>query len=344
MKKNSLFVELESQEEIKNYIKNLKSTRNINGISIHHMALPDFDCWEQDLKRWGDDACLNRTNSLDSYGKTTWNYSDGEGRYIAQHFNIFPNGHVSTGRSINSTPIGVKNWNTGKIVIEAYGNFDNGKDVMETAQAQAVIVLLGELASRFNVTVSDVAMRPHCWFTAGGTYLGDYSSSKSSKTCPGTNFMEIGNTYSAFTGYFYNWIKDYQNTGKFPTKFGGEVEDPNKIPVPPKPATPTVMPGKYIVRYLQTCLNESYGCKLALDGSFGPATQRATSKYPLKSGCKGEHVTWLQKALVNRGYDLVIDGSFGPATLAALKKYQKSRNLTVDGFAGLNTHKSIIND
>ena len=72
MRKNSKFIELETQKEIKEYIKDLKHSRNITRLQVHHMDLPDYDCWEQDLKRWGKNACLNRTNSLNSYGKTTW--------------------------------------------------------------------------------------------------------------------------------------------------------------------------------------------------------------------------------------------------------------------------------
>lgn len=344
MKKNSKFIELETHGEIKNYIDGLKITRTINGISCHHMDLPNYECYAMDMKRWGKNACLNRTNSLDEYGEKTWNSSDGHGRYIAQHFNIFPNGSVTTGRDINSTPIGVKGWNANKIVVEIYGDFDRGKDVMTKAQAQAVIMVFALLSKKIKVPVSDAHIRPHCWFTSGGTYLGGYYPSKSAKTCPGERFMGIGSTHKAFEKHFYPWVKQYLKDGSFPEKFGGKVEEPNKIPTPPKPAKPTVMPGKYIVRYLQSCMNQNYGCKLAIDGSFGPATQRAVNKNYLNKGDKGQHVVWLQKALVNRGFNLNIDGSFGPATLKQLKAYQKSRGLVADGFAGMSTHRAIIND
>ena len=102
--------------------------------------------------------------------------------------------------------------------------------------------------------------------------------------------------------------------------------------------------GKYIVRYLQQTLNEVYGTKLDVDGLYGPATKAAVKSHYLKKGHKNNHVVWLQKALVNRGYKIDTDGSFGPATLEALKKYQKSRGLTVDGIAGVDTHTKIIND
>lgn len=348
MRKNSKFIELETQKEIKEYIGDLKYSRDITRLQVHHMDLPNYDCWEQDLKRWGNNACLNRTNSLNDYGKRTWGNDayDGHGHYIAQTLNIFPNGHVTTGRNINSTPIGIRGWNTGAICVEIYGDFDRGKDVMTKAQAQAVIMVFALLSKKIGVSITDKYIRPHCWFTAGGTYLEGYYTAKSAKSCPGERFMGIGNTNKAFNKYFYPWVKQYLKDGSFPEKFGGvvEKEEANKVPTPPKPAKPTTYPGKYIVRYLQSCLNQNYGCKLAIDGSFGPASQRAVEKNYLNKGDKGQHVVWLQKALVNRGFDLNVDGSFGNATLKQLKAYQKSRGLKVDGFCGVSTHKAIIKD
>ena len=60
-------------------------------------------------------------------------------RIIAQHFTIFPNGKIVTGRSLaNTTAIGIRGWNYNKICIEIYGNFDHGQDVMTNEQKQAV--------------------------------------------------------------------------------------------------------------------------------------------------------------------------------------------------------------
>ena len=114
---------------------------------------------------------------------------------------------------------------------------------------------------------------------------------------------------------------------------------------PPKPQVPSVSnEGKYIVRYLQQVLNEQYNAGLTVDGLYGPKTEQVIKQHCLKQGDKGAHVVWLQKALINRGHKIDADGSFGPATLAAVKAYQKSRGLTADGYAGVNTHKAIMND
>lgn len=131
---------------------------------------------------------------------------------IAQHFNIFPNGKITTGRNINTTPVGITGWNTNKICIEIYGDFDNGKDIMKNDQRQAVIAVYAILCEKFSLIPSIYTIRPHAWFTSGGKYLGDYYVGKSRKTCPGTNFMGFGNTKAGFVNNFYPLVKTYMES------------------------------------------------------------------------------------------------------------------------------------
>lgn len=98
------------------------------------------------------------------------------------------------------------------------------------------------------------------------------------------------------------------------------------------------------VKALQTALNKSYNTKLSVDGSFGPKTQADIKKHYLKSITKNEHAKWLQQALKKLGYNISIDGLYGPATAKVVKEFQKKNKLSVDGYAGLNTHTAIIND
>lgn len=202
MKTGYGFTEFENISEFKTWLNKQKVTRTINRLQVHHMYLPDYSCWKTD-------NALRRQNSIKSFHKNTNKWAD-----IAQHFSVFPDGHIVTGRSLNSTPIGIKGWNTNAICIEIYGNFDKGKDSMNAAQKKAVIALYGELCKKFKLTPSTSTIRPHCWFTAGGTYLGDYNKSKSAKSCPGTNFMGYGNTKAAFVNSFYPAIKEYMNGKK----------------------------------------------------------------------------------------------------------------------------------
>ena len=310
------FTRFDTISEFESYIKNLKITRKVNGLQVHHMALPNYDCFYKSNGNTEDE--LTRTINLNSYGKSMgWTC-------IAQHFSIFPNGKITTGRDINKTPVGITGWNTNKICIEIYGDFDKNKDTMKVSQKEAVIAVYGILCEKLNLTPSTSTIRPHAWFTSSGTYLGDYSASKSRKTCPGTNFMGFGNSKSAFVNNFYPLIKNYMSNRSIPK------EQPKE--------------GKYIVRYLQTTLNNVYKCKLIVDGIYGKATKSAVKQHYLKMGHKGDHVVWLQKALINRGHVIEADGSFGSKTKAAVIAYQKSRGLSADGYAGVDTHSAIIND
>ena len=226
MKTQNGFTLLENIKEIKEYLDKQKPTRTINKLQVHHMDLPNYTTWNNTDKRvYGENRELGRTKSLDAYGKQTWNYSDGHGHYIAQHFNVFPNGKVTTGRHLNSTPVGIKGWNTGAICIEIYGCFDKGKDTMTAEQRQTVIALYSLLAHKFNIPINANGIRPHCWFTAGGSYIGDYNPYKSAKTCPGTNFMGFGNTKKAFENNFYPLVKAYKYGGTVPA---APVTDDNK--------------------------------------------------------------------------------------------------------------------
>ena len=208
MKTQNGFTLFEKTSEIGPWLKKQKVTRRISRLQVHHMDLPNYSTWEKTDKKVFDEPHFGRTQSLNDYGKKTWNYSDGHGKYIAQHFNVFPDGKITTGRHLNSTPIGIRGWNTNAICIEIYGDFDKGKDVMTKAQKKAVIALYGELCKRFKIKPNTSTIRPHCWFTARGTYLGKYDPSRSAKTCPGTNFMGYGCSTTGFAK-FIKEVKAY---------------------------------------------------------------------------------------------------------------------------------------
>lgn len=97
------------------------------------------------------------------------------------------------------------------------------------------------------------------------------------------------------------------------------------------------------VKLLQQALNKSYGLKLAVDGSLGPKTKAAIEKHYLKKVIVNEHVKVIQTFLNKAGYKVTIDRSYGPATESIIKQFQKDKKLSVDGYAGLNTHIALIN-
>ena len=210
MKKQFNFIRFDNINEFENWLNKEIVTRKISRLQVHHMSLPNYTTWENTDKRiYKDNRELGRTKALDDYGKNKWKYKDSHNHYIAQHFNIFPNGKITTGRSLNSKPIGITGWNENAICVEIYGDFDKNKDIMTTAQKQSVIALYALLCKKFNIKPSTDTIRAHCWFTSGGVYLGDYYASKSAKSCPGTNFMNFGNSRSAFVNNFYPLIEGY---------------------------------------------------------------------------------------------------------------------------------------
>lgn len=217
MKTQNGFTLLENEKDVKNWLNKQKVTRTITKLQVHHMDLPNYSTWEKTDKKVFAEPHFGRTQSLDSYGKSKWGCSDGHGHFIAQHFNVFPDGKITTGRNLNSTPIGIRGWNTNAICIEIYGCFNKGKDKMTEAQKKAVIYLYGLLCKRFNIPVDISHIRPHCWFTAGGTYLGKYIPLRSAKKCPGTNFWGYGCSPKGFA-HFINDVKKYVNGKEEPKK------------------------------------------------------------------------------------------------------------------------------
>ena len=196
------FYRFDTADEFKNWLKNKSVTRTVTRLQVHHTGLPDYSCFFKSNGTTEDE--LTRQKSMKDYHTKTNGWSD-----IAQHFTIFPNGKIVTGRSLNSNPAGITGWNPNAICVEIYGNFDKGHDIMKEAQKQAVIMLYGELCKKIKLTPSNTTIRPHAWFTSGGTYLGDYIAGKSRKTCPGTNFMGFGNSEAAIQNNFIPLVKAY---------------------------------------------------------------------------------------------------------------------------------------
>ena len=188
--------------EFKSWIKQ-QGDYKYTGIQIHHTWKPDYSNFYKADGSHEDE--LVRQNNTKNYHVKTNGWAD-----IAQHFTIFPNGVIVTGRKLsNTTPVGIKGWNANKICIEIYGNFDVGCDKMTEEQKQAVIAVYGELCKKFNIVPSTSTLRCHAWFTSAGGYLGDYVQYKSAKTCPGTNFMGFGNSKAAIQNNFIPMVKAY---------------------------------------------------------------------------------------------------------------------------------------
>ena len=180
MKIQNGFTLLETEKEFKEWLDKQHPTRTINKLQVHHTYAPAYSNWKTDID-------LRRIRNTVDFHKKTFGSSD-----IAQHYTIFPNGKIATGRDINSTPIGIKGWNTGAICCEIYGNFD--VDTMTKEQKEAVIAFYGIWCKKLKLKATTEYIRPHCWFTSSGTYLGDYNISKSEKSMK-VNFLPLIQSY-----------------------------------------------------------------------------------------------------------------------------------------------------
>lgn len=236
MKTQYGFTRFDTLTEFKTWLAS-QSKYNYTGLQVHHTGSPEYKHFYKSNGTHEDE--LTRQNNMKSFHMNTNGWSD-----IAQHFTVFPNGKIVTGRKLSkTTAIGITGWNSNKICVEIYGNFDKGKDIMTAEQKEAVIVLYGELCKKFGITPSTSTIRPHAWFTSGGTCLGDYVAGKSRKTCPGTNFMGFGNTKSAFQNKFIPLIKDYIANGK--TDVSAPVQQPSTPSTPSTNTTTSYVTGVY---------------------------------------------------------------------------------------------------
>ena len=157
------FIRFDTEEEFKKWLTNLKVTRTVNKLQIHHTGSPDYSCFFKSNGTTEDE--LTRQNNMKSFHVNSRGMSN-----IAQQLTIFPNGRIVTGRSFNSNPAGISGWNSNAVCIEIYGNFDKGKDIMTEEQKKAVIACYGELGKKFKLTPSTTTIRCHGWFTSSGIY------------------------------------------------------------------------------------------------------------------------------------------------------------------------------
>ena len=170
--------------EFKKYVDALRVSRSISLIQIHHTYSPSY-------KQFTGSNHIALQSNMRSYHIKNNGWSD-----IAQHFTIFPDGVIVTGRSMEMIPAGIKGANSGAICIECLGNFDCGGDKMKDSQKNAVVSAIKILADKFGIN-PETGIVYHSWWTSDGKKIGDYNAAKSSKTCPGTNFFG-GSSRSAF--------------------------------------------------------------------------------------------------------------------------------------------------
>lgn len=164
-----------SVAEFQQWIKGLKVSRTILKVQQHHTYSPSY-------AQFKNDNHFAVQKGMKDYHVVHNGWND-----IGQHFTIFPDGTILTGRSIEVSPACITGQNANAICIENLGNFDINGDVMNPAQKEAIIAVTAALCSRFNIPVTTIGIVYHHWFNLS---TGERNNgTKNNKSCPGTNFF-----------------------------------------------------------------------------------------------------------------------------------------------------------
>jgi len=161
--------------EFSDWIISLRVGRTILKIQHHHTFSPSY-------VHFNGANHFDLQKSMKNYHVVHNGWSD-----IGQHFTIFPDGTILTGRSLEKSPACITGQNANAICIENLGNFDLNGDFMSNEQRDAIIKLTSLLCSRFSIPITSNGIVYHHWFDLK---TGERNNgTKNNKSCPGTNFF-----------------------------------------------------------------------------------------------------------------------------------------------------------
>jgi N-acetylmuramoyl-L-alanine amidase len=164
-----------SLERIENWIQEQQVARSCLYLQQHHTRHPAYSMFDGSNHFELQQAMKN--SDMVQNGWAT----------IGQHFTVFPDGSVLTGRSMERSPACIAGNNAHAICIKYLGDFDCGKDVMTAAQKEAGIRLTAALCKKFNLPVTTESIVYHHWFHLETGERNNGSGMNAS--CPGTNFF-----------------------------------------------------------------------------------------------------------------------------------------------------------
>lgn len=161
--------------DFRQWLKDVRVSRTITRIQQHHTYSPSYTHFTGtnhfELQRSMRDYHVNANG---------WNT-------IGQHFTIFPDGTILTGRALSLSPACIYGQNANAICIENLGNFDLGADTMHTPQRESIVTATALMCEKFNIPITADYIVYHHWFDlkSGARNNG----ARNNKSCPGTNFF-----------------------------------------------------------------------------------------------------------------------------------------------------------
>jgi len=178
--------------EFKQWMEGVKVARTIIRIQEHHTYSPSYIHFK------GNNHFELQTG-MKNYHINHNGWSD-----IGQHFTIFPDGSILTGRGLEKSPACITGQNANNICIEILGNFDLSGDEMTLLQKDAIIGVTAVLCQKFNLSPNSNTIVYHHWFNLS---TGERNNgAKNNKSCPGTNFFG-GNKMINFEEGFLPLVK-----------------------------------------------------------------------------------------------------------------------------------------
>jgi len=184
--------------EFKQWITGLKVARTIVRIQEHHTYSPSY-------------IHFKGSNHFElQAGMKNYHVNHNGWNDIGQHFTIFPDGSILTGRNLEKSPACITGQNANAICIENLGNFDVAGDAMTLSQRDAIIEVTAILCQKFNLAPNSNTIVYHHWFNLS---TGERNNgTKNNKSCPGTNFFG-GNKVENFETYFFPLVKSQLSAG-----------------------------------------------------------------------------------------------------------------------------------
>lgn len=161
--------------EFEQWIVQTKVVRTILKVQQHHTFLPSY-------KEFDGKNHFERQKSMKNYHVNSNGWND-----IGQHFSIFPDGSILTGRSLEQSPACIYGQNANAICIENVGNFDKGGDNMTSEQAKSIVRVTALLCKKFNLPIDTNAIVYHHWFNLNTGARNNGTGGN--KSCPGSNFF-----------------------------------------------------------------------------------------------------------------------------------------------------------
>ncbi|EOZ96538.1 hypothetical protein A33Q_2308 [Indibacter alkaliphilus LW1] len=187
-----------SVDEFTDWLKQQRVARTVLNIQQHHTWIPNYS-------HFNGRNHFERQLAMKNHHVGVNGWAD-----IGQHFTIFPDGTIMTGRPLERVPACITGHNAHSICLEHIGNFDIGNDEMSNAQKKSIIKVTATLCRRFNLPVNANSILYHHWFELGSGLRNN--GTRNNKSCPGTGFFG-GNKVENFENHFRPLV--LQELGEF---------------------------------------------------------------------------------------------------------------------------------